>query len=95
MTCRWLKSITILSNEDTVLVVPAPGVLGNDTDIDGDNSYRALFNDVDHGVLTLNADGSFTYVNRRLILPIWTHFLHCPCGQGESSRTIVKITVRR
>ena len=47
--------------EDTVLNAPAPGVLANDTDADMHAITAALVDDVDHGVLNLQADGSFTY----------------------------------
>lgn len=48
-------------DEDTTLTVAGPGVLGNDGDFDGDTLTATLVNDVAHGTLTLNADGSFTY----------------------------------
>jgi VCBS repeat-containing protein len=48
-------------DEDTVLNVPAPGVLGNDDDVDGDLITAELVNGPANGVLTLNDDGSFTY----------------------------------
>ena len=47
--------------EDTALVVPAPGVLGNDSDADGDTLTAALVAGPQHGALSLNLDGSFTY----------------------------------
>jgi hypothetical protein len=47
--------------EDTVLTVPAPGVLGNDTDPDGDPLTAVLVTGPSHGSLTLNANGSFSY----------------------------------
>ena len=49
------------TDEDTPLVVVAPGVLGNDTDVDGDALSAALESVPAHGSLTLNADGSFIY----------------------------------
>jgi VCBS repeat-containing protein len=49
------------TSETATLTVPAPGVLGNDIDVDGDPLTAALVTDVSHGTLTLNADGSFTY----------------------------------
>ena len=49
------------TDEDTPLVVAAPGVLANDTDADGDLLAVTLITPPAHGFLTLNADGSFTY----------------------------------
>ena len=48
-------------DEDAVLSVPAPGVLGNDTDADGDLLTAVVVDVPGHGALTLNPDGSFTY----------------------------------
>ncbi|HEY0548048.1 MAG TPA: Ig-like domain-containing protein, partial [Verrucomicrobiae bacterium] len=47
--------------EDQTLIVPAPGVLGNDSDIDGDSLAAVLINEPAHGAVTLNANGSFVY----------------------------------
>jgi VCBS repeat-containing protein len=47
--------------EDTTLTVAAPGVLGNDGDLDGDALNAALVSGPAHGSLTLNANGGFTY----------------------------------
>jgi VCBS repeat-containing protein len=47
--------------EDTVLNVAAPGVLANDTDVDGDALTSILVSGPSHGSLTFNADGSFSY----------------------------------
>ncbi|MGW4649837.1 FG-GAP-like repeat-containing protein [Kitasatospora sp. NPDC004289] len=46
---------------DTPLVVAAPGVLGNDTDPDGNPLTASLVSGPAHGTLTLNPDGSFAY----------------------------------
>ena len=47
---------------DVALTVdPASGVLGNDTDADGDALTAAIATDPANGTATLNADGSFTY----------------------------------
>ena len=47
--------------EDTTLTVNAPGVLGNDSDPDGDTLSAVVASGPSHGSLTLNANGSFTY----------------------------------
>jgi VCBS repeat-containing protein len=47
--------------EDTALTVDAPGVLGNDTDPDGDTLSAELGSGPSHGTLSLDADGSFIY----------------------------------
>jgi hypothetical protein len=48
-------------NQDTTFSPAAPGVLGNDTDVDGDVLTAVLVGNVAHGSLTLNGNGSFTY----------------------------------
>lgn len=52
---------TYSTNEDTVLNVTAPGVLGNDTDADGDPLTAVLVTGPASGSLTFSTDGSFTY----------------------------------
>jgi VCBS repeat-containing protein len=48
-------------NTGVVITIPAPGVLANDTDADGDPITAVKVTDPAHGTLTLNADGSLTY----------------------------------
>ena len=48
--------------EDTTLTIAAPGVLGNDSDPDGDTLTAVKVADPSHGTLTLNSNGSFTYI---------------------------------
>ncbi len=50
------------TDEDVTLNVPAPGVLGNDSDADGDALTAVLDTTTANGTLTLNGDGSFSYV---------------------------------
>jgi hypothetical protein len=47
------------TKHDATLVVPRPGVLGNDLDLLGSSS--SLASSPAHGALTLRSDGSFTY----------------------------------
>jgi VCBS repeat-containing protein len=50
------------TDQDTPLQVAAPGVLGNDTDADGDPLTAVLASGPANGSLTLNANGSFSYM---------------------------------
>jgi len=47
--------------EDTILAIGTPGVLGNDTDPNGDPLSAILISTPSNGTLTLSASGSFTY----------------------------------
>ncbi len=49
-------------DQNTSLTLPAPGVLGNDGDVDGDGLTAVPNTPPHHGNLTLNPDGSFTYI---------------------------------
>ena len=50
------------TNEDTTLTVASPGLLGNDTDADGDAMTARLLTGPTRGTLTFNTDGTFSYV---------------------------------
>lgn len=49
------------TGEDTALVIGAPGVLDNDSDVEGDPLTAAVATGPAHGTLALAADGSFEY----------------------------------
>jgi hypothetical protein len=49
------------TNEDTTLSIASPGVLANDSDLDGNPITAVLVSGPSHGTLTLNANGSFSY----------------------------------
>jgi PKD repeat protein len=55
------ESDAYATDEDVPLSVAAPGVLDNDTDVDGDSLTAAVVVDVTNGLLTLNLEGSFVY----------------------------------
>ncbi|HBE66541.1 MAG TPA: hypothetical protein DDW52_00195 [Planctomycetaceae bacterium] len=48
-------------DQDSPLSVDAPGVLANDSDVDGDAITASLVDSPSSGSVILNADGSFTY----------------------------------
>jgi VCBS repeat-containing protein len=49
------------TNEDQTLTISVPGVLGNDTDVDGPALSVVNNTQPGHGTVTLNSNGSFTY----------------------------------
>ena len=49
------------TQQNTLLSILVPGVLGNDNDPDGDPISAVLVSNVSNGILNLSADGSFTY----------------------------------
>ncbi len=48
-------------DEDAVLTVDAPGVLANDTDLDGDVLTAVIATEPAHGTVVLQPDGGYTY----------------------------------
>jgi VCBS repeat-containing protein len=53
---------TYSTTKNTALTVAAPGLLSNDTDVDGDSLIAIKVSDPSHGAVTLNSNGSFTYI---------------------------------
>jgi VCBS repeat-containing protein len=49
------------TDEDETLNVSAPGVLGNDSDVEDDPLSAIKVSDPSHGSVTLNSNGSFSY----------------------------------
>ena len=80
------------TDEDTPLTRPAPGVLGNDTDVESATLTAVLVTGPSHGTLTLNADGSFTYTpaanfNGATASPT-RRATACPVERGDGELTI-------
>jgi VCBS repeat-containing protein len=50
-----------MTPEDTVLTISAPGVLGNDTDADGDPLTAIIVTQPGNGQVSLSANGGFAY----------------------------------
>ncbi|MDB5339378.1 MAG: outer rane adhesin like protein, partial [Planctomycetaceae bacterium] len=85
---------TYAATEDTVLTVTAAsGVLANDTDIDGDLLTAILDVGPQHGTLTLNPNGSFTYTPGLNVHGADTFIYHANDGTGNSAPTVVTLTV--
>jgi len=80
-------------NQDTTLNVAAPGVLANDSDIDGDTLHTVLVTDVAHGTLTLNADGSFSYTPAAHFTGVDTFTYQANDGTAGSNTVTVTIHV--
>jgi hypothetical protein len=85
---------TYAVDQGTTLTIAAPGVLGNDTDADGDPLTASLVSSAANGTLTLNADGSFGYAPNAGFSGTdgFTYTAHD--GEAASAPATVTITVR-
>ena len=79
--------------EDHTLTVTAPGILGNDGDVDGDPLRALLVSGTAHGTLTLNTNGSFTYVPSANYFGPDSFIYMANDGQTNSLPATVNITV--
>ena len=81
------------TDEDTTLKVAAPGVLGNDSDTDGDPLTAVLDTATSDGTLTLNSDGSFDYDPDPDFNGSDSFTYHANDGSDDSNTATVTITV--
>jgi Bacterial Ig domain len=79
---------------NTPLNVGAPGVLGNDTDADGDPLTAALQRVPANGTVDLRADGSFSYTPRAGFSGVDSFDYRASDGTGNGNTTTVLITVQ-
>src|SRR5690606_19796781 len=79
------------TNEDNVLSVAAPGVLGNDSDVEGTALTAVLGTGVSNGSLTLNANGSFTYTPNANFFDIGR--ASCSEREGNIASNPVTVTI--
>src|SRR5207249_4149693 len=84
---------TYTTNEDATLTVAAPGVLGNDVDVDSATITAVLVANPTHGTLGLNADGSFTYTPAANYSGPDSFTYKANDGSLDSNIAIVAITV--
>src|SRR5205814_1070845 len=80
--------------EDTSLNVAAPGVLANDSDVDGDPLSAILVSNPTHGTLTLNSDGSFSYMPALNFNGTDSFTYKASDGQAQSGVATVTVTVQ-
>ncbi len=80
-------------NEDGTLVVDTPGVLGNDTDSNGDALSASLVENVRNGELAFNADGSFVYEPNADYNGVDSFLYMASDGNGGSSTARAVISV--
>jgi VCBS repeat-containing protein len=76
-----------------VLEVLAPGVLTNDSDVNGDTLTAFVDQQPAHGTLALNTNGSFTYTPAKLFHGTDTFTYHVSDGTATSPAATVTITV--
>ena len=81
------------TEESERLNVPAPGILGNDYDVDGQTITAVLVNPPQHGMLMLNPDGSFVYTPNQYFSGLDGFTYRASDGQLQSNLASVTITV--
>ena len=79
--------------DQTPFALAAPGVLGNDSDADGDKLSAILVSQPLHGELTLNADGGFTYLPLNGYLGDDEFIYKSNDGKLDGTDNFVKLTV--
>ncbi len=79
--------------ENTTLNVPAPGVLDNDSDPDGDPLTAALASDTSHGTLSFFDDGSFIYTPDPEFTGTDSFTYTANDGLADSNEATVTITI--
>jgi len=81
------------TTEDVTLVVPADGVLGNDSDVDSASLSAVRVNDVNHGTLIFENDGSFVYTPTLNFHGEDSFTYHANDGDLNSNTVVVTLTV--
>ncbi len=81
------------TSENATLTIPAPGVLGNDTDPNGDSLSAVLVSKPSNGSLTLNSNGSFSYTPATNFYGTDTFTYQATDGLATSGTATVTLTV--
>lgn len=82
-------------DQDQSLQVDAPGVLGNDTDADGNPLTAAVTSQPGSGTLTLQSSGAFTYTPQAGFYGTDSFSYEANDGTSSSNTAVVALTVRR
>lgn len=80
-------------SEDSALVIVAPGVIDNDSDVDGDSLSSLIDTSTNDGILVLSSDGSFTYTPNANFVGSDSFTYHVNDGTLDSNIATVDITV--
>lgn len=83
------------TNQDQSLEVAAPGVLGNDTDADGNTLTAAVTSEPGNGALVLQPDGAFSYTPQAGFYGTDSFSYEANDGTSSSGVAIVTLTVTR
>jgi VCBS repeat-containing protein len=81
------------TRQGMTLEIPAPGVLDNDGDVNGDPLTAVVENQPAHGDLTLNANGSFTYTPQAGYTGSDNFSYRANDGQASSTPAQVALTI--
>jgi VCBS repeat-containing protein len=81
------------TDEDHSLIIAAPGVLGNDSDVDNDSLTAVTDTGPNNGTLTFNPDGSFNYAPSPNFNGTDSFTYLANDGQENSNLATVTITV--
>jgi VCBS repeat-containing protein len=84
---------SFLLDEDGTLTIPAPGILGNDTDAEGAPLSAIVVGTTANGTLTTNADGSFTYTPNSNFNGTDSFTYRASDGEDDSDIATVTLTV--
>jgi VCBS repeat-containing protein len=82
------------TDEDQAVTVAAPGVLANDTDLNGDALSAVLATNPSHGTVQLNTNGGFTYTPAANYHGSDSFTYRASDGTATSSPATVSLTVR-
>lgn len=99
ITVRPVNDVPVATSESysvspsTPLAVAAPGLLSNDSDIDGDPLQVVLVTGPSFGSIVIAADGSFVYTPQGVPFETDSFSYRVTDGQGNSNVAVVTITM--